>query len=215
MRPTQGYLGTVAGSPVTNITTQMLSNPNSLILAKFIIQTLESIFPEFSPSDMLTEHGVKLYHLSQELGACNSAEFQLFANPQEWLRPDWINSWYIPAYVNLTAAGGHPISGPMLVLQGTSDPAVNYTITTAAVKTTCGLYPESQIEYAVVEGASHVPALYASQQIWLEWIADRFAGVHAGEGCSRRNFTSLRPVGTYQAELAYYLQVALEPYVVA
>jgi alpha-beta hydrolase superfamily lysophospholipase len=214
-RPVQGYLGTIAGSPVTNITTQMLSSPSSLILAKFIIQTLQSIFPTFSPSDMLTEHGTQLYLLSEELGACNSVEFQLFANPQEWLRSDWLDSWYIPAYVNMTAAGGYPISGPMLVLQGTSDPVLNYSIATAAVENTCAMFPESQIEYAVAEGASHVPALYASQQIWLEWIADRFAGLPAGDGCSRRDLSSLRPVGTYQAELTYYLQLALEPYVVA
>jgi hypothetical protein len=108
----------------------------------------------------------------------------------------------------------------MLVLQGTSDPVLNYTIATAAVENTCALFPESQIEYAVVEGASHVPALYASQQIWLEWMANRFAGVDVGEGCSRRNLSSLRPVSTYQAELnqaelIYYIQIALEPYVVA
>jgi pimeloyl-ACP methyl ester carboxylesterase len=164
---------------------------------------------------MLTEYGIQLYHLSEELGACNSVELQLFANPQEWLRPDWIDSWYISAYVNLTAAGGHPISGPMLVLQGTGDPVLNWTIATAAVENTCALFPENQIEYAVVEGASHVPALYASHRIWLDWIADRFAGVHAGDGCSRRDLSNLRPVNTYQAELGYYLQLALEPYVVA
>jgi pimeloyl-ACP methyl ester carboxylesterase len=164
---------------------------------------------------MLTEYGIQLYHLSEELGACNSVELQLFANPQEWLRPDWIDSWYISAYVNLTAAGGHPISGPMLVLQGTGDPVLNWTIATAAVENTCALFPGNQIEYAVVEGASHVPALYASHRIWLDWIADRFAGVHAGDGCLRRDLSNLRPVNTYQAELGYYLQLALEPYAVA
>jgi hypothetical protein len=193
----------------------MLSSPSSLILAKFIVQILQSIFPTFLPGDVLTERGIQLYNLSEELGACNSVEFQHFANPQEWLRTDWTNSWYILAYKNLTAAGGNPIAGPMVVLQGTNDPAVNYTITSAAIENTCNLFPESQVEYAVTEGAWHVPALFASQQIWLEWIADRFAGVHAGGGCSRRDLSSLRPVDTYQPELTYYQQLALESYVVA
>jgi pimeloyl-ACP methyl ester carboxylesterase len=214
-RPVRGYLGTVAGNPITNITAQMLSSPSSVVVVKPIIQALQSIFPTFSPGDILTERGIQLYSFSEELGACNSVQFQLFANPEEWLRPDWMDSWYIPAYVNLTAAGGHSIAGPMLVLQGTNDPAVNHTVTSAVVENKCTLFPEGQIEYAMVEGASHVPALFASQQIWLEWITDRFSGVHATEGCSRMGLSSLRPVGTYQAELTYYLQIALEPYVAA
>jgi pimeloyl-ACP methyl ester carboxylesterase len=214
-RSVQGHLGSVAGSPVTNITAHMLTSPGTLIFAKLIAQGLKSIFPSFTLEEMLTERGIQLYHLSNELQACNSVEFQLFANPEEWLRPDWAESWYLHAFVNLTAAGGHAISGPMLVLQGTADPVVNFTVTTAAVDNTCALFPDSQIEYMVIEGSSHVPSLYASQQIWLEWIADRFAGVHVDKGCSMKSHASLRPVETYQAELAYYLQIALESYEVA
>jgi pimeloyl-ACP methyl ester carboxylesterase len=215
VRSMKGYLGTVAGSPVTNITTQLLSSRSSLVYAKLIAQGLRSIFPDLRLEGMFTEQGVRLFHLSDELQACNSVDFQLFTDPEEWLRPDFLEKWYFPAFTNLTAAGGHPISGPMLVLQGTADSAVNYIITTFAVETTCALYPDSWIEYVVVEGSSHVPSLYASQQIWLEWIADRFAGVPVEKGCSRRNISSLRPVAAYQAELEYYLQIALEPYVVA
>jgi len=106
-------------------------------------------------------------------------------------------------------------SGPMLVLHGSADAVVHYSVTAAAVEHTCALYPGSQIKFAVMEGTSHVPALYAGQQVWLEFIADRFMGVRATEGCSVRSYTSLRKVETYQAELAYYLQIALEDYVVA
>lgn len=215
LRPVDGYLGTVAGSPVTDLIASIAVSPTAIIIAKLIAQSLESIYPSFSITDIFTDRGVELYRLSQELGACNSVEFQLFADPQEWVRPDWVESLYISPYVNLTANGGRPISGPMLVLQGTADPIINDTVTTAAVDETCRLYPESEIEYAVVEGVSHVPALYAGQQIWLDWIADRFAGVPVSQRCSRSNYSSLRPVETYQAELAYYLQIALEPYVVA
>jgi pimeloyl-ACP methyl ester carboxylesterase len=217
VRPVEGYLGTVAGSPVTDFT-EILADSGFVVIARFIVQTLQSIFSTFSPGKILTERGLQLYRLSEELQSCNGVEFVLFANPQEWLRQDWLDDWYVPAFANLTAAGRHRISGPMLVLHGTADPVINYTVTAAAVAETCTLFPESQIEYVAIEGSSHVPSLYASQQIWLEWISDRFTGVHAGDGhhgCSSRNLSSLRPVHTYQAELNFYLQFALESYTVA
>jgi pimeloyl-ACP methyl ester carboxylesterase len=214
VRPVEGYLGSVAGSPVTDFT-EIVANSGFVVIARFIVQTLQSIFPTFSPDKILTEHGLQLYRLSEELQSCNGVEFELFANPQEWLRQDWLDDWYVPAFANLTAAGRHRISGPMLVLHGTADPVINYTVTAAAVTDTCTLFPGSQIEYVAVEGSSHVPSLYASQQIWLGWIADRFAGVHTDDGCSSRNLSSLRPVQTYQAELNFYLQFALESYTVA
>jgi len=63
----------------------------------------------------------------------------------------------------------------MLVLQGTADNGVPFPVTTIAVNQTCSAYLQSQLDYAMFEGATHVPVLYASQQIWLDWIADRFA----------------------------------------
>jgi hypothetical protein len=103
----------------------------------------------------------------------------------------------------------------MLILQGTADPIVNLTVTTATVENTCALFPTSPIEYMIIEGSSHVPTLYATQQVWLEWIADRFTGVHVDNRCSTKNHASLRRLETYQGELAYYLQIALESYEVA
>lgn len=131
---------------MTNIATQLCRSPSSLIYAKPIAQGLTSIYPDFVLGDMFTKHGIQLVHLSDQLQACNSVDFQLLANPEERLRPDSLQDWYIPAFVNRTAVGGHPISSPMLVLQGTTDSAVNYIIPAAALVTTLSLHPKSQIE---------------------------------------------------------------------
>lgn len=133
------------------------------------MQTLQSIFSAFSVGEFLTERGFQLYRLSEELQSCNSVDFQLFANPHEWLRQDWVSKWYVPAFVNLTAAGRHHISGPMLVLHGSAEPVINYNVTAIAVENSCTLFPESQMEY----------------------------------------------VQTYQAELTYYLEIALESHAVS
>ncbi|KAF2011577.1 alpha/beta-hydrolase [Aaosphaeria arxii CBS 175.79] len=214
-RPVTNYLGTVAGSPVTNAAELIAINPANVAIVGLLSRGLQSIYKTFTDKEWLTEAGVALNSLAKEIQGCNSADYQLYSDPTQWLRPDFAESWYLGAYVNLTSVGRQPISGPMLVFQGTQDQAVNHTVTSRVVQDTCSLYPESQIEYAIVEGATHVPALYAVQQLWLDWIEDRFMGVKVEAGCRSRNISSLRPVANYQPELSYYLQYALEPYVVA
>lgn len=94
----------------------------------------------------------------------------------------------------------------MLVLQGTADPSVDPNITSAAVNATCQAYPNGSLEYATFEGVSHVPVLYAGQQVWLNWIADRFNGVQAPRGCRTTHYQPQLAVGAYQKEVALFLE---------
>ena len=77
------------------------------------------------------------------------------------------------------------------------------------------LYPDSEIEYARFEGADHVPTLYASQRIWLEWIAQRFEGKPVNRDREDMLYRPARKLKAYQKELAYYLEVATQSYEVA
>ena len=103
----------------------------------------------------------------------------------------------------------------MLILQGIADPAVPEPITTAAVNETCALYPQSQLEYALFEGVTHVPVLYASQRVWLDWIADRFAGREVAAPCTRNFYQPAKSVDNYQADGNYYLELATQAYEIA
>jgi pimeloyl-ACP methyl ester carboxylesterase len=199
--PVKGYLGTVAGSPGTSIKASFsarFNQPTSLgsYLAR-VGTGLSSVFPSFQLSDWLTEQGVRTTQLLQDLQGCQSVALELLSQPG--LVKDGWNS-------NLTSAGGRPFAGPMLVLQGTNDSSVYVTGTTAAVNATCNAYADSQLQYATFEGVEHVPVLFAGQQVWLNWIADRFSGVKVPAGCQSKHYQPQLAVSAYQKQVAYFLE---------
>lgn len=212
-RPVPGYLGAVAGSPLTNVITQQdyLESSN---LPFYIGYGLPATLPGFNVSDFLTPAGVQHLDLLAELEGCQSLTAQLDSQAG-LIKPDWWHTPYMQVFQNLTDNGGQPISGPMLVLQGTADNAVPEPVTSIAVNQTCGMYPGSELEYAMFEGATHVPVLYASQQVWLDWIADRFAGREPAAPCTRNLYQPARSVSSYQTEGEYYLELATQAYEVA
>jgi hypothetical protein len=102
----------------------------------------------------------------------------------------------------------------MLVLQGSADESVPAVLTTAAVNQTCSVLPDSKLQYTIFEGVTHVPVLYAGQQIWLDWIADRFNGVPVPDGCVQE-IVSPQSHQAYQTEVGFTLEYALYPYELA
>ena len=47
------------------------------------------------------------------------------------------------------------------------------------------MYPRSTLHYIQLHEISHVPTLYATQHVWLDWIGDRFKGVRPPRGCQK------------------------------
>lgn len=214
-RPVSGYLGAISGSPTTDIESQIRLVPQlALVTSSYAAAGLDAILPYFRSSDWLTEAGVRRLSLFQELEGCNNAATQLLPDPS-LVRPDFMNSTSFQAFKSLASAGGQPVAGPLLVLQGSMDSLVPAELVTKAVGDTCSQQPDSQLEYAFLNGTDHVPTLYAAQRIWLDWIADRFSDTPQSPGCSRRNFSSFWPQDVYQANGNYYLEYATQGYQVA
>ncbi|KAK8848747.1 secretory lipase [Apiospora arundinis] len=196
----QGYRGTVAGSPTTDV----FSGPPSFI-APFVGLGLASVFPSFRLADWFTPAGAARVELFRALEGGIGVAQHLFmgdgTNNVQLLKDGWNETWYVEAYGNLANAGRRPFRGPMLVVQGTEDVYVSYDVTNATVAATCDTYPESVMEFLVVDGAGHAPSLDATRQIWLDWIQARFEGkppVGTKErGCKRTELSSFLPVGQY------------------
>ncbi|PSN75460.1 alpha/beta-hydrolase, partial [Corynespora cassiicola Philippines] len=210
--PVPGYLGAIAGSPVSDIIRNLAQPELQYAFAWPLAQGLASIFPEFTLSEWFEEAGVRQCELIRELSGCNSVGSQLFWQREGIVKQDWYDSWYLRAYRDLTANGHRPISGPLLVLQGTADQNLLHPVNAAVVNETCAMFPQSSIQYAAFEGVTHVPVLNAGQQIWLQWIEDRFMGKEAEKSCQWTEHRSLRKLEGYQKELAHYLQIAVESY---
>ncbi|KAI4191159.1 MAG: hypothetical protein L6R41_000296 [Letrouitia leprolyta] len=223
--PVKGYLGAVAGSPVTSFVENLQLGAATLGLeaalaasayeGTIVMQGLTSLFPDFDVATVLTPGGVERLNLLKEIQGCNSAGSALLkGQTTPLIRPEALGNGYVNAFQKLVGTGGMKIAGPMLVLQGTNDTNVPAPITTKYVNLTCTLFPESAIEYAVYEGATHVPAMYASQRKWLGWIEDRFAG-KASKGCRTVERTSVLPQINYQAEVNWFLEYATQSFEVA
>ena len=227
--PIPGYLGTVAASPNTNITGLIDLYAGSPIipptLTFFWANALRGLHPTLNLSTILTPTGIARLTLASNLGMCNSALGPLLppGSTPYLVQPSWLSVPEVAAYLSSVDLGNQLIAGPMLVLQGTADLAVPEQFTTAAVNETCTLYPSSAISYWRFANVTHVPVLYASQRLWLDWIGQRFdaADKEGNDGgdvgsCSVRDFSSgPMPPENYQGELEYYLELATQGYQVA
>ena len=216
-RHVEGYLGAVAGSPVTSVgrlltaSAQLAGVENTASIAVFGAISAATVFPSFNVSMILTPLGLRRLALYSEIKGCDSVRPVLFSDPG-LVQPDWYEGPYLQAFDRLASNGGKPIGGPLLVLQGTADMTVFFPVTTAGVNETCVLYPDSQLQYMTFAGVDHVPVMYASQRLWLKWIADRFAGVELPRGCQQSNITAARQYQYYQKESNWFLEFAIQPY---
>lgn len=208
-RPVKGHLGTVAGSPVTDWIGLVDAAPEGLGALSFqIAQGIKTVFPEFELSDFLTQAGQNRFELLRELQGCQAVIGNVWSTDSNV--DNWQHSTYAELYKNLVSSGGKEIGGPLLVIQGTADSTVPENLTSIAVNATCSVCPQSQLQYATFEGATHVPVMFASQQVWLDWIAARFAGEPVAAGCSAKEYKPARSVASYQAESNYVLEYALQ-----
>ena len=216
-KPVAGYLGAVAGSPLTSLI--KLIDVNGLAAgaaAALHSHFFPTLFPGFRIADYLTPSGIERLRLLEDIKGCNSAAVTLMPyNNESFYQSDWQHSFWAQAFENLTVNGGLPIAGPLLVIQGDADQAIPFDVTTDAYNNTCSLFPDSQIEYTVFAGITHSSAMYVSQQIWLDWVADRFAGREVLRHCQRSDYVSIREASSYQVDLNWFLEPALQPYEVA
>ena len=210
--PVDGYLGAVAGSPVTNVRDLIqLGGISDGAVGMLIANGLPEIFPSFNASDFLTPSGLQRYALLSEIQGCNSVVSASFLQP-ELFQPAWYDTDSAKKFFSITENGGRLISGPMLVLQGEGDPEILPPVTNNAVNSTCHAYPQSKLQYLTFPGVGHTPVMFASQVTWLKWIADRFAGVPVPEGCRSSRIPSGRPYQEYQVDPNWFIEWATAAY---
>lgn len=203
--PVEGYLGAYVGSPVTKI----LDFPEArlpLIGVRMLAGILAN-FPELKPGDVLTADGQQRYAQVQALGACSATTLTILSNI-ELFQPNWTQNPWVQKYFSLIANGGQPIAGPMLVTHGEADQMHAINSVDRTVNETLGRFPTAQLEYVRMPGVDHISTLTGSQHIWMDWIADRFAGKPAAaSGIATEPQTPVQ-VSQYQMEHTWYISLA-------
>ena len=211
--PVDGYLGAVVGSPVTNFFSRadIFGAAGEGFRATYLARTFSDLYPPFQLEDILTPAGVGRLRLTDEIQGCFNTATQLLADAG-LVRPNWTENYHVRAWNNLTDPAGKAIAGPMLVLQGEGDTSVPFPVTSQAVHDTCTQHPDSQLQYATFAGVTHVPLMFASQRLWLNFIEARFTGTADAKGCRRSNYTSARPYQYYQKEQNWFIEFATNSY---
>ena len=207
--PISGYLGAVAISPPTRVTDE--TGEFLSILTATICPGLASAFPDFKIGEVLTPECINLLNTMDQTEAGVSSTIALLMN-HDLLRPGWRQDTQLERYQQLISNGGKAIGGPLLVIQGEADPQINYSVTTTAVNKTAESFPSAQLEYVSIPNVTHDPALPASQRLWMDWIADRFASREVKSGFQRSTLRSARPLKSYQPEQNWYLKPATQFY---
>jgi pimeloyl-ACP methyl ester carboxylesterase len=209
IEPVPGYLGAVAISPVTTLTNE--PEPTLSFIGVAIAPTIEATFPDFDRSEILTPDGVTRMALTQQLAGWQTTSVSVLIG-FECIKPGWTSNPSVQKFQDAVSNGGKSISGPLLVVHGEVDPILNVGLTTAAVEKTLQKFPEAQIEYVRAEGASHNGGMTSSQWVWMDWIANRFAGVVPEPGLTERQLKAAMPVESYQAELNWWMAPAIHFY---
>lgn len=210
-KPMAGYLGTIALSPVMRLLSLPQDNTIFPMLILLLIPSLVSKYPDFKAEAILTPAGLQCLETYQMLQGCNNVLFQAATVPN-MLKPDWQHNIHLQKYQELAANGGREISGPLLVIQGADDPVVSAQSVTDGVNETLNAFPLAQIEYHILAHVTHASAMYAGQQLYMDWIAARFKREPAEAGYRSHVAQPIRPSGAQQREANWIIEEQTEPW---
>ena len=208
--PMTGHLGTIALSPLTRMLSLPLDEPIIPFLLLFLAPTLKVNYNPFDPSDIFTPEGLQSLETLTTLKGCTTVAYQIFN--ENTLKVGWQNNTSVQKYQAANINGGQEIRGPLLVIQGGDDPIVYHPTVEYAVNKTLEKFPNSQIEYHLLPNVTHEPAMYAGLQIYVEWIAARFAGQPPKSGYHSQVATPARPASAQQTEANWFIQIVTEPW---
>lgn len=205
--PVSGFLGAVAVSPVTDAFQEL--EPVRSMLITTLCPGIADTFPDIDLGVMLTTEGQRRLATVQGLNAGVACGLALLSDCN-LLKPEseWQQHPRIQEYRERIVNGGKEICGPLLVIHGDSDPRLSSKLSMAAARKTVELYPASSIDSIVLPQVSHAPALTAGQRIWMDWIADRFAGHAVDAGHRETKVTPARPAHSYLPEQNWFLEPA-------
>lgn len=216
VEPVRGYLGAIAAAPVTNLLKLPTDGPLVGFLALFTVYALQKIYPNFDYHKVLTPQAIRRWELYLQLEGGDGVAFALLLDiAGDLLLPDWEQDPYLQDFVGKTFNGGKPIAGPLLVLDGLADTNLDPETTIQAVQATYTAYPRCQLRFETWDDVTHNGLMYASQPVWLQWIADRFSENPVADGFSSAKHSPLLPQQRYQSDPNWIVEGATDLYKLA
>lgn len=218
-----GYKGAIALSPIARPVDQVRGTTFTNV---FFADAILDQFPNLEREDVLTSEGEKVLKVIKETQGCQSTVtevVQAFAKQDPtlpWGNPDLETNPSLLEWEKTINVGGKDFKGPLLVIQGDADFVTPEPLTTKAVQETCKKYPKKRLEYVKAQSIGHIPVMYASRHVWLEWLDECFSGKGCKDDKGKCTTSTIgdkapRPLDSYTGDLNYFLSPALEGYQVA
>ncbi|MCJ1323914.1 hypothetical protein MMC10_000576 [Thelotrema lepadinum] len=202
--PVAGYQGTIALSPMTSVLVEAESRhyTSTAYLLVMMIPGIEDLFPNFDRAAVLQAEGLQTLKTYSDVEGGNSVLSHLNTDLHV-LKQGWQDDLHIQQWQKENSVGGKAIKGPLLVLQGEYDPVTTTSVVTNAVQKTAAQCPSEHIDHRVLGNVTHGPVMHAGRQIYVNWIAERFAQKQLEPGLQSSIVTPLRPIA--QPETNFYL----------
>ncbi len=183
--PELDLLGTVALAPAADLRLIVggTLRPGGLFgFGVLVAAGWSGAYADLSADDLLTPAGLDIAHTA-ETDACVPGVFAAVAGaegPFVSVDPTTLPAWKKRIDENTI----HPadVAGPLLVLQGTSDPVVAKALTDRTVGGLCAA--GAPVSYRTYDGVDHAGVVSASWPDAESWMRDRLDGVPAPTTCN-------------------------------
>ncbi|VUC26721.1 unnamed protein product [Clonostachys rosea] len=219
-QPVPGYRGTVAFAPATDVIGTIAAANDALAGGKFetwvsaalgfvqhsTIAGVTSLYPSFNFTGMTSIVRDRFFNVAAKVQACLPTDSLIFATvpPAELGEPGWTNTFVAQEFRKRTSVGGKEFAGPLLVIAGKADSAVQFETVEKVIEATCDVVnsgnTSSSLEFVSYEAKDHFPVIQASQHYWMDWIKEHLHGTGSSQsrtnngttGCTKRNVEAFR-----------------------
>lgn len=210
------YLGSVSNAPalrplllMTESIRRAGTGPLGDAVTILLLQSIAALFPDtFRLEDFLTETTLARIPLVDQ--GCLVVARTLFAPltvKELFKNLDWLHHPDFLAW-DKTYHGGtgpYPLAGPMLVVQGLTDPLVYPEHVEAEFNRTCNAFPDTQATLLRYPDTDHNVVVQNTQLDYLAWIRDRFDHKELPKGC---HIETVKPItNTFRDVITFYAGV--------
>jgi len=183
-----GFLGAVSVAGATrleDLLTHLGNTAGVSFYLAFMAYGVQARYPEFRPSDMLTERAMTLYPQATKDG-CWYYGYALYRQtpPSSMLQHGWTANPWVRKFFAESETAARPIKVPLLVIAGEADQSVPIDSVRATVERACRT--GGPINFRSYPGLDHDPTMEKSTPDQLAWLKDRFAGKPVVSDCPRR-----------------------------
>ena len=170
-----GYLGAILISDIASAKGMLTPQPSSSIKLTSLAYGTKTVYPDFQPSDVLTEKGMTLYHAIEQ--TCSDLGSISEPSVTESVKSSWHENKLLLQYLDRSTLAASQTYGPVLMISSDHAPS-----TAEAISNMCSLGDQVQwLHYPDVDPGRVIGDSVRDQ---IAWIEARFAGRKAARTCA-------------------------------